>query len=57
MDRTGIRETIEKVLELIGSIDCSDTLKRKCNQRYLNTAYDLLFDLRKEIKKEETKKY
>lgn len=57
MDRTGIRETIEKVLELIGSIDCSDTLKRKCNQRYLNTAYDLLFDLRKQIKKEETKKY
>ena len=50
-----VRKTIEKVLELIGGIDIADTEKRKCNQKYINKSYDMLYDLRKQIIKE--KKY
>ena len=33
-----------------------DTEKRKCNQKYINKSYDMLYDLRKQIIKEKSMK-
>lgn len=34
----------------------TDTERRKCNQKYINKSYDILYDLRKEIIKEKSMK-
>lgn len=44
-----VKNTIEKVLDLIGNINVSELSKRSANQDKINKAYDTLFDLRKQI--------
>lgn len=44
-----VKNTIEKALELIGNINVSELSKRNANQDKINKAYDILFDLRKQI--------
>ena len=51
-----VRKTIEKVLELIGLNRYSWYRKRKCNQKYINKSYDMLYDLREQIIKEKSMK-
>lgn len=44
-----VKNTIEKILDLIGNINVSELSKRSANQDRINKAYDMLFDLRKQI--------
>lgn len=34
----------------------ADTERRKCNQKYINKSYDILYDLREQIIKEKSMK-
>lgn len=34
----------------------ADIEKKKCNQKYINKSYDLLYDLRRQIIREKSKK-
>lgn len=34
----------------------TDTERRKCNQKYINKSYDILYDLREQIIKEKSMK-